>query len=44
MLHQDISKDNIIITDGENEDYPKGRLIDLDMAKELEVDPNRPGK
>jgi Fungal protein kinase len=35
--YRDISLNNLIITDSENED-PKGRLADLDLAKELESD------
>jgi serine/threonine protein kinase len=40
ILHRDISKNNIIITDAENDQDPKGMLIDLDLAKELESGPS----
>ncbi|KAI9764357.1 MAG: hypothetical protein M1840_008495 [Geoglossum simile] len=36
ILHRDISKNNIIITDAEKEEDPNGMLIDLDLAKELD--------
>jgi serine/threonine protein kinase len=36
ILHQDISENNIIITELSAEGAPKGRLIDLDLAKELD--------
>jgi hypothetical protein len=35
ILHCDISENNIIITECASEGEPKGRLIDLDLAKEL---------
>ncbi|OBT55405.1 hypothetical protein VE04_04713 [Pseudogymnoascus sp. 24MN13] len=35
VLHQDISPGNIIILDGQDEQKPKGILIDLDSAIEL---------
>ena len=35
ILHQDISENNVIITDLPAKEAPKGRLIDLDLAKEL---------
>ena len=35
ILHRDISVNNIIITDAENDADPRGMLIDLDLAKEL---------
>ncbi|KAK5629960.1 hypothetical protein RRF57_005675 [Xylaria bambusicola] len=35
ILHQDVSAGNIIILDGEDEEKPKGILIDLDSAIEL---------
>ncbi|OBT92993.1 hypothetical protein VE01_08637 [Pseudogymnoascus verrucosus] len=35
ILHQDISPGNIIILDGQDEQKPKGILIDLDSAIEL---------
>ncbi|KAH6708844.1 hypothetical protein BKA61DRAFT_696717 [Leptodontidium sp. MPI-SDFR-AT-0119] len=37
ILHRDVSENNIIITELPAEDAPKGRLIDLDLAKELET-------
>jgi hypothetical protein len=36
ILHRDISKNNIIITNAEKEMDPSGMLIDLDLAKELD--------
>lgn len=36
ILHRDISEKNIIITEPATEGDPKGMLIDLDLAKELE--------
>lgn len=41
ILHRDISEDNIIIADGTSENSPKGILIDLDSALDLEAGPNR---
>ncbi|KAK0707117.1 hypothetical protein B0T26DRAFT_729181 [Lasiosphaeria miniovina] len=44
ILHRDISMDNIIIPDGDGENTPKGMLINLNVALDLEseaVDPNR---
>jgi hypothetical protein len=38
ILHRDISENNIIITDAK--EAPKGRLIDLDLAKELDSMPS----
>ncbi|OAQ59614.2 serine/threonine-protein kinase Sgk2 [Pochonia chlamydosporia 170] len=38
ILHQDVSAGNIIILDGENEESPRGILIDLDSAVQLPVD------
>jgi serine/threonine protein kinase len=35
IIHRDISENNIIITEHASEGDPKGRLIDLDLAKEL---------
>jgi serine/threonine protein kinase len=35
ILHRDISENNIIVTDAEGERDPRGILIDLDLAKEL---------
>ncbi|KAI9770677.1 MAG: hypothetical protein M1839_003061 [Geoglossum umbratile] len=40
ILHRDISKNNIIITDAEKEEDPSGMLIDLDLAKELDSGPS----
>jgi serine/threonine protein kinase len=36
ILHRDISENNIIITEAATEGNPKGMLIDLDLAKELD--------
>jgi hypothetical protein len=40
ILHRDISENNIIITELPAEEAPKGRLIDLDLAKELDSMPS----
>ena len=40
ILHRDISENNLIITDGGKEGEPKGMLIDLDLAKELDSKPS----
>lgn len=40
ILHRDISENNIIITDGGAAGGPVGRLIDLDLAKELDSLPS----
>ncbi|KAG9231374.1 hypothetical protein BJ875DRAFT_506723 [Amylocarpus encephaloides] len=40
ILHRDVSENNIIITELPVEDAPKGRLIDLDLAKELDTMPS----
>ncbi|XMA19891.1 hypothetical protein WAI453_012682 [Rhynchosporium graminicola] len=40
ILHRDISENNIIITENPAEGTPKGRLIDLDLAKELDSMPS----
>jgi serine/threonine protein kinase len=40
ILHRDVSENNIIITKLPAEDAPKGRLIDLDLAKELDGMPS----
>ncbi|KAI9799669.1 MAG: hypothetical protein M1825_004404 [Sarcosagium campestre] len=40
ILHRDISENNIIITERPNKQAPKGRLIDLDLAKELDSMPS----
>ena len=39
ILHRDISENNVIITDAEGEGDPRGMLIDLDLAKNLEDKP-----
>jgi len=44
ILHQDVSASNIIITDGQREGDPKGILIDLDVAMNLDVGPSTPGE
>ncbi|MCJ1426507.1 hypothetical protein MMC29_004410 [Sticta canariensis] len=44
ILHQDVSIQNIIITEPENGSGPKGMMIDLDSAMELAVGPNRTGE
>ncbi|KND86276.1 hypothetical protein TOPH_09086 [Tolypocladium ophioglossoides CBS 100239] len=44
ILHQDVSAENIIITDGQGEGDPKGILIDLDVAMNLAVGPRTPGE
>ncbi|OBT82162.1 hypothetical protein VE02_10023 [Pseudogymnoascus sp. 03VT05] len=36
ILHRDISENNIIITEAASKGEPTGRLIDLDLAKELD--------
>lgn len=36
ILHRDISENNLIITDAMQKGDPKGTLIDLDLAKELD--------
>ena len=40
ILHQDISENNIIITEAATKGDPKGMLIDLDLAKELDSVPS----
>merc|ERR1711964_476396 len=40
ILHRDVSENNIIITELPAEGAPKGRLIDLDLAKELDSMPS----
>jgi hypothetical protein len=40
ILHRDVSENNIIIVERPAEGDPKGRLIDLDLAKELGSIPN----
>ncbi|KAH8748191.1 hypothetical protein F5882DRAFT_311544, partial [Hyaloscypha sp. PMI_1271] len=36
ILYRDISENNIIIAEAANKGDPKGMLIDLDLAKELD--------
>ena len=40
ILHRDISENNIIITEAASRGEPIGRLIDLDLAKELDSVPS----
>ena len=40
ILHRDISENNIIVTDVKGEGDPRGMLIDLDLAKELNSSPS----
>ena len=40
VLHRDISENNIIVTDPKKADGFVGRLIDLDLAKELDREPS----
>ncbi|KAL9122921.1 MAG: hypothetical protein Q9187_000533 [Circinaria calcarea] len=40
ILHRDISDNNIIITDPDKEGDPRGMLIDLDLAKEMDNGPS----
>jgi hypothetical protein len=40
ILHRDFSVNNLIITDGKKEGEPKGILIDLDLAKEVDSGPS----
>ncbi|KAG9240328.1 hypothetical protein BJ878DRAFT_571127 [Calycina marina] len=40
ILHRDVSENNIIITESAVKGAPKGRLIDLDLAKELDSIPS----
>jgi Fungal protein kinase len=44
ILHQDISINNIIITEPKSCDEPKGILIDLDAALDLTLGDTRPGQ
>jgi hypothetical protein len=44
ILHQDVSRDNIIILETKNEGGPRGILIDLDLAMELDVGPQMSGE
>jgi serine/threonine protein kinase len=40
ILHRDVSENNIVITESTTCGAPKGRLIDLDLAKELDSAPS----
>ncbi|KAI9783266.1 MAG: hypothetical protein M1839_004106 [Geoglossum umbratile] len=40
ILHRDVSVNNVTITNAENEEDPRGMLIDLDLAKELGSGPS----
>ncbi|KAL7799783.1 serine/threonine-protein kinase Sgk2 [Trichoderma ceciliae] len=40
ILHRDISDNNVIIIEAASKGEPKGRLIDLDLAKELDSVPS----
>ncbi|KAH8744641.1 hypothetical protein F5882DRAFT_313084, partial [Hyaloscypha sp. PMI_1271] len=40
ILHRGVSKNNAIITESATNGAPKGRLIDLDLAKELDSVPS----
>jgi serine/threonine protein kinase len=40
ILHRGISENNVIIAEAEKEGEPKGLLIDLDLAKELDSGPS----
>ena len=40
ILHRDVSENNIIITESAAKGAPKGKLIDLDLAKELDSVPS----
>jgi serine/threonine protein kinase len=40
ILHRDISENNIIITEAATKGDPKGMLINLDLAKELDSLPS----
>lgn len=40
ILHRDISENNLIITETKQEGDPRGKLIDLDLAKELNGGPS----
>ncbi len=44
ILHQDISINNIIITEQGAADEPKGMLIDLDVSMELKLGPVNPNE
>jgi serine/threonine protein kinase len=40
ILHRDISENSVVITDAKKEGEPRGMLIDLDLAKELDSGPS----
>jgi hypothetical protein len=40
FFHLDVSENNIIVTEAATEREPKGMLIDLDLAKELDSVPS----
>jgi serine/threonine protein kinase len=40
ILHRDILENNIIVTDAKGKGDPRGMLIDLDLAKELDSGPS----
>ncbi|KAH9204267.1 hypothetical protein DL95DRAFT_319769, partial [Leptodontidium sp. 2 PMI_412] len=40
ILHRDISENNIISTESASDGAPKGRLIDLDLAQQLDSVPS----
>jgi Fungal protein kinase len=44
LLHQDISPDNIAITETDDGRDPQGALIDLDLAMEMDVGPGKEGE
>ncbi|PQE17423.1 serine threonine- kinase Sgk2 protein [Rutstroemia sp. NJR-2017a BVV2] len=44
ILHQDISKDNIIIPEIKRPGDPQGILVNLDLAMELAIGPKKPGE
>lgn len=44
ILYQDVSAYRIIITESPDENDPKGMLIDLDVAMDLDVGPRKPGE
>ena len=44
VLHQDISSGNILITDFEDDEEPKGIPIDFDVAMQIDVGPRTTGE
>jgi hypothetical protein len=44
ILHQDVSPENIIITETDNDQDPNGTLIDLDVAIEMDIGPRVKGE